>query len=261
MELELLRRENPALTELPQMSLSTKSWSSSLRSAKSTTPRASKEVQRSSKDVQKASNDIPRASKDVQKASKDDPAEVCTAEGDRSDQTPDLPESAAAAKPPDAGSEDNGSQSTEPQSQTEWNLARTYAVTLYSADLSQEKAPRTKARTYAVNLQNDPTPPPPGSGARRRSVDFGSVPRASTARRPSESNAARPTMTYNVWTDSDMLNVKTPEIAAMNGDTQGLIRVAFKPNSTPRRSREYVYIQEAQSKAPFECLGFDLEYI
>jgi hypothetical protein len=58
-----------------------------------------------------------------------------------------------------------------------------------------------------------------------------------------------------------MLNVKTPEIEAQTGDTQAWIRVAFKPNSQPRRTREFVYIQEADSKVPLECVGFDLEYI
>jgi hypothetical protein len=253
-------------------------------SSKSLTPKASKgsvATPRGSKDLQKAGKAVlatPRASKDLQKVSEDVAAEEAPA-ADAADQE-DIPESAAAAaKQQDAGSEDSGgSQSTEPQPQ-QFNLARTYAVTLYSSDLcsnfdstSKPAAPskNAKARSYAVNLQKDPslspcndaggnTPPPPISGiARRRSVDFSAG--ASTPRL-SELNAARPTTKFHVWTDSDKLSVKTPEIAATNGDAQAWIRVAFKPNSQPRRTREFVYIEEAESKVPLECVGFDLEYI
>jgi hypothetical protein len=156
-----------------------------------------------------------------------------------------------------ASEEDSAGSATTDQ---QWNLSRTYAVTLYSSelcsDLEKSSAAKAKARTYAVNLPKDAafspssesTPPPPrgaAAAARRRSHDFnsGGMPK------------------FHVWTNSEMLNVKTPEIASQKGDDKAFIRVAFKPNSKPRRSREFVYIEDAESKVPLECLGFDLEYI
>jgi hypothetical protein len=181
----------------------------------------------------------------------------------------DVPAKAEAPEP--AESEDSaGSQSTEPQ----WNLSRTYAVTLYSSELSSgldgaEKQQRAKARTYTVNLPKDPslspssdsTPPPPRGAHRRRSSQVADFTSVSTPRRSSNSSIAVGGTKFHVWTDSDMLDVKTPEIAAQNAEAQAFIRVAFKPNSQPRRTRGYVYIEEAEKKVPLECLGFDLEYI
>lgn len=170
-----------------------------------------------------------------------------------------------AAAVDEASEEDSAGSAT---TETQWSLSRTYAVTLYSSELSSdlggETKAKTKARTYAINmpkdaaLSGDATPPPPRGVFRRRSTDFSSE---STPRNSSDLSVARAATKLHVWTDSDLLNVKTSEVAAVNGDAQAFIRVAFKPNSQPQRTREFVYIQEADSKVPVECLGFDVEYI
>lgn len=186
--------------------------------------------------------------------------------------TPDVTPGPPAA---DSGSESCGTQETEPVSA--WHLSHTYAVTLPSAalcsDLPAAGKARSCARSYAINVpkdskdsaRSDSTPLPP-RGAHRKSaddsIDFTSAqpmtPRRSTLADPS---ATREKAKFHVWTDSEVLKVKTPEIAALTGDTQAFIKVAFKPNSQPRRTREFVYIEDAETKVPLDCLGFDLEYI
>jgi hypothetical protein len=144
---------------------------------------------------------------------------------------------------------------TEPH---ELAVTRTYAVTMYSSALSNqlsaaEATPRTKARTFAVKLpESGPSspPPPPRGAPRKASTDnfFDSGSKATDTR-------------FRVWSDSPLLNVKTPELAAPKNDPQAWIRLAFKPSAQPRRTREYVYIEDEDTRVPIQRLGFDLEYI
>lgn len=147
---------------------------------------------------------------------------------------------------------------------------RAFTVTMYSSALTSElggkadgpnpSPPRTKARSFAVTLPDScraPSPPPPPRGHASDSVhtvDF---------RQPQNSPQARDAR-FRVWSDSPMVDVKTPELAAgEKADAQAWIRVAFKPSAQPRRTREYVYIAAADARKGSrpQRLCFDLEYI